>query len=509
MRVVLRVDSSIQIGTGHVMRCLTLAERLQAAGAAVSFICRELPGNLIGFVDSRGFGVQPLPAPTTGTLANSPSQQYATWPGVPWQEDAAQTADLLAQSEAVDWLIVDHYALDRQWEQHLRPLVRRIMVIDDLADRPHDCDLLLDQNFYLDLETRYDRLVPGHCRKLLGPRYALLRPEFRQARQHLRERAGKVRRIMIFCGGSDTTNETTKALEAIRRLPHRELAVEVVLGGINPHRRQVEELCAGWPGATCHCQVNNMAELMGRADLAIGAGGSTSWERFCLGLPSLVISLESNQEQTAAPLAAKGYHLYLGPAGQVTVALLARQIDALCDNPRWLQYLSEAGRSLVDGLGAERVCQQMAGTAPVVLRRAEPADVDLVYQWRNDEATRQFALDPQTITYETHVGWYTKALSDRHRVLLIGELAGREIGVLRYDLEVDSAKVSVYLDPDLHGRGYGPRLLISGSRWLREHYPAVRFLEAKILPENRASIKAFAKAGFRHYLSVYREDLEP
>ena len=301
MRVVFRVDSSLDIGTGHVMRCLTLGERLKESGIAVTFICRDLPGNLSGYIESRGFAVQRLPAPSTLTAAGLSTHNYGAWLGVHWQDDAAQTAELLAQSGAVDWLVVDHYALDAGWERRLRPLVQKIMAIDDLANRTHDCDLVLDQNFYLDLEDRYDRLVPTQCVKLLGPRYALLRPEFRQARKNLRERDGQVKRILVFFGGSDAGNETAKALEAIRLLNRPEIAVDVVVGGINPHRRQIEELCAGWPATTCHCQVNNMAELMAGADLAIGAGGTTTWERCCLGLPSVTSASPLTRKKPAAP----------------------------------------------------------------------------------------------------------------------------------------------------------------------------------------------------------------
>ena len=173
MRVVFRADASVTIGTGHVMRCLTLAEALRKAGAEVAFVCRELDGNLAGLIEARGFDVHVLPPlePPTDPL---------TWTAAHWHEDAAQTASFL--KTRADWLVVDHFALEHRWEKEMREHANRLMVIDDLADRVHDCDLLLDQN-YLQEPARYDTLVPAHCRKLLGPAYALLRDEFRRARE--------------------------------------------------------------------------------------------------------------------------------------------------------------------------------------------------------------------------------------------------------------------------------------------------------------------------------------
>jgi len=205
LKILIRTDSSVQIGTGHVMRCLTLADELRERGAEIVFVCRDFAGNLCGY--------------TEGNL------KHAAWLGADWQTDARQVEEIIKDFNThPDWLVVDHYALDERWERYLRSYVKKIMVIDDLADRPHDCDLLLDQNFYENLESRYDGLAPSGCKKLLGPKYALLRPEFREERKNLRKRDGYVKRIMIFFGGSDPTNETTKALEAVRMLNRPDIA---------------------------------------------------------------------------------------------------------------------------------------------------------------------------------------------------------------------------------------------------------------------------------------------
>jgi len=226
MKIFVRADASVQIGTGHVMRCLTLADELRGRDAEIVFVCREFAGNLCGYIEEKGYVVHRLPvsdAPDQGVGADL---KHAAWLGADWQTDGGQVEEIIKRLAApLDWLIVDHYALDERWEEYLRPYVKKIMVIDDLADRAHDCDLLLDQNFYENLESRYDGLVSAWCKKLLGPKYALLRPEFREARKNLRKRDGHVKRIMIFFGGSDPANETTKALEAIRMLKRPDIAV--------------------------------------------------------------------------------------------------------------------------------------------------------------------------------------------------------------------------------------------------------------------------------------------
>ena len=252
LNICIRVDSSQAIGSGHLMRCLTLADRLRDKGNSVSFISRQLPGNMIDFAEGKGYTTFRLPY-VEAEFAALPIATHHQWLGTDWATDANQTLLALRGSAQIDWLIVDHYALDIHWEALMRPLVRRIMVIDDLADRPHDCDLLLDQNLYEDMASRYDGRVPEHCRKLLGPRYALLRPEFLEERQRLRARDGEVKRILMFFGGSDLCNETTKALEAWRLVNRPDIAVDVIVGGSNPHREQVRRICKIPAGRCANC----------------------------------------------------------------------------------------------------------------------------------------------------------------------------------------------------------------------------------------------------------------
>ena len=348
MIVCIRADASLRIGSGHVMRCLTLAEELSELGAKATFLSRELPGNYCELIERKGFPCVRLPVIVDpgDTIVNDPSS--SAWLGCTPEADGEQSADAIDLLGApVDWLIVDHYSLDSAWERQLRARSRRIMVIDDLANRRHDCDLLLDQNYYRQSERRYDGLVPAHCRTLLGPKYALLRREFRSAMRIAIARSGEVRRILVFLGGSDADNVTTRVLEAFVLTGIRDIALDVVVGASNVHGSEIEALCRMLGNASFHVQVDNMATLMARADLAIGAGGATTWERCALGLPTLTVVVADNQLETTKDIAELGVIWYLGRSSDLRVQDFARAIRTALDDPRKLRNISIAALGLM------------------------------------------------------------------------------------------------------------------------------------------------------------------
>lgn len=357
MNIFIRTDSSRQMGVGHVMRCLTLADVLRSEGAEVSFICRELPGHICELVEVKGYGIFRLPY--IEALPTSDIEQrtlHSHWLGVGWEVDAEQTLDVLSQKgQMVDWMVVDHYALGKQWEATIRPFVKRIMIIDDLADRPHDCDLIVDQNLFKDMENRYEKLIPGSSRALIGPKYALLHQQFIEARKTLRKRNGTIERILVFFGGSDPTNETLKALGAMRMLNRDNIAIDVVIGAANPYEEQIRQYCADLPNVTLYNHTENMAQLMAEADLAIGAGGVTTWERCCLGLPAVIIAVAYNQVAIAKEVDRHGAGIYLGVAENITADQIKEEIEKLLSKPDTIIALSKKAASLVDGQGAERV----------------------------------------------------------------------------------------------------------------------------------------------------------
>lgn len=365
MNVVFRVDASLQIGTGHVMRCLTLAEALAAHGASCQFISRVQPGNLIEFVRGRGYIVHALSESPAGieadpTADKAQSVAHSHWLGVTQAQDAEACAPILAELQP-DWLIMDHYALDARWERALKPYYRRLMVIDDLADRPHESDLLLDQTYSREAED-YRAWVSANCRLLCGSQYALLRPEFAALRPYSLQRRAKpqLRQLLITMGGVDKDNATGQVLEALRScaLP-ADCRITVVMGATAPWLKEVERLAQNMPWPTqVKVGVGDMAQLMADSDLAIGAAGATSWERCCLGLPTIMVVLADNQHQVAQGLEQTGAAYVIESIHSIARHLPSR-LTPLIESPMLLRAMSQSASDIVDVHGIDNVVQHL------------------------------------------------------------------------------------------------------------------------------------------------------
>lgn len=356
--VTFRTDASLQIGTGHVMRCLTLAEALRQRGASCRFVCRDHPGNLIDVIRQRGFNVHALPFDNHWRVPENSTPIHASWLGADWQTDAEQTK-VGAGGTAIDWFIVDHYALDAHWEQALRPNCQRLMAIDDLADRPHDCDLLLDQNLGRTAED-YGDLLRTHTTTLIGPRYALLRPEFAQLRaESLARRANpQLKHLLITMGGVDKDNATGRVLDALNACPLPPgLHITVVMG---PHAlwlQQVQTQAAEMPRPTqVVAGVDYMARLMAGSDLAIGAAGGTAWERCCLGLPTLVLVLAENQQSGAAALQKAGAAIAMQSVTEIQHVIQNRLLSG---DAALLQQLGQSAAQVTDGNGVSQIIERL------------------------------------------------------------------------------------------------------------------------------------------------------
>lgn len=357
MKIVFRADASTQIGNGHVMRCLTLANELTRQGHECWFVCREHPGNLRSLIASQGHSVMLLPAPAkyAPQEEDTASDDYALWLGVPWQEDAIQTLDVISPL-IPDWLVVDHYALDAQWERSLSSAVGDIMVIDDLANRSHACALLLDQNLGR-VASEYDGLLPEGCKRLIGPQYALLRPEFAALRKQSlsRRRNPKLKRILISLGGVDRTNVTGQILTALAysSLP-ASTELDIIMGASAPCLREVSHQAKQLQfNARVNVNVQDMAERMCLADLSVGAAGGTSWERCCIGLPSVTVILAKNQQAIAKALAKNKAGLLVDNP-QVTEELTGL-IEIYAGDVKLQRLLSQNAAKVCDGRGVSRV----------------------------------------------------------------------------------------------------------------------------------------------------------
>lgn len=351
--IIFRADASLQIGTGHVMRCLTLADALKAQGATCEFICREHPGNLIAYIQSKGYDAHSL---SMGKTADT-DLTHSKWLGSTQAQDAEACAPILNKLQP-DWLAVDHYALDTRWETKLAPYYQKLMVIDDLADRVHQCDVLLDQTYGRD-EYDYVELVPNSCSLLCGSNYALLRPEFAELRAYSLQRRPQpqLRRLLVTMGGVDKGNVTNRVLNCLRscHLPP-DCEINVVVGSSSPNLAKIQSTSKTMPWLTkIHVGVNNMAELMAESDLAIGAAGATSWERCCLGLPTTMIVLAENQQKIAQELFKAGAAIELNIDRQEDcVELISKALQT-----NFLSEISQLASQITDGLGCQRVTAVM------------------------------------------------------------------------------------------------------------------------------------------------------
>ena len=364
MKFLFRCDASLSIGSGHVMRCRTLARELLRRGASITFLCRRQPGDLIPLLEEE-FPVLILSEQPLAACEELEGRQlYSAWLGCSQDSDAAECLKVLTEFGicSASWLIVDHYGLDAAWQSQLliglaTDSLTRLLVIDDLADRPHLADLLLDQNYFGDAtEHRYQEFVPKHCRQLRGPHYALLGPEYVNLHPLVPLRT-YLRRVLVFFGGVDQNNFTGRALEALMDPLLADLAVDVVLGCQSHHRPMVEHLASRRPCTTLYDPLPSLAALIVRADLAIGAGGTTTWERACLGLPSLVVPIAANQLESIKALGQEG--CLLNVCCHDFEAQIKHRLHMLISEPDWLGSASARVYNFGEGHGVKMVCDHI------------------------------------------------------------------------------------------------------------------------------------------------------
>lgn len=355
MNVAFRVDSSPMIGSGHVMRCLTLADALSKLGHEIIFVCKEHESNLIHKIMESGYEVKGLPVMSGNDVSSRLA--HAEWLGGSQEEDSEQTIEVL-KSYRIDLIVVDHYAIDELWHKKIRPFVKRILVIDDLADRCHECDYLIDQNYGRDYHS-YDGLKPEHAKLFTGPEYSLLKPVYAEYRGvKNREINFPLKSILIYFGsGSDAWHYIEVSLMALCDEALLDIEIDVVVPGGEADPQRILELVKSRGKVTLHRNLPDLAGLMFSADLAIGAGGATTWERCCAKLPSLVIAIASNQEPACEALHKNDLIEYLGIGKYVSAEMITNKINSL--GIERLTELSERSGSIVSGDGAHLIAKHI------------------------------------------------------------------------------------------------------------------------------------------------------
>ena len=505
MRILFRTDANAQIGTGHLMRCLALADGVRAEGVECTFLCRAGGlGVMASRITEAGHVLLTLPdSPVGDADVDSPQLAHAGWLPGGQLNDAAACLNVLGGQPVADWLVVDHYALDERWENPMRVAAARILVIDDLADRQHDCDLLLDQNQVPDMVARYGNRVSENCRFLLGPKYALLRNEFSRsdASAPAIERSTSPRLLVMF-GGADPQDLTLRTVNALARVGWKG-GVDVVAGPLYADPDTLQKAIAALPDARLHAPARDVAKLMRSAGFAVGSPGVASWERCACALPSLTIAQADNQAPIGEALGISGAHCYLGRAEAVTDADLEAALRFWQNNGLARQAMTAAAHAVCDGLGVRRVVRQLLRPS-LSIRIACQDDAALLFSWRNDERTRRYFFDPSPVDFLSHLNWFRDVLNRTDtKLLVICRSATNPVGCVRFDFFEHKAKLSIYLNPDLQGQGLGAASIEGALDWLRLNRQDIAAVEADVLRSNFASKNAFSSVGFEEIWSRY------
>ena len=388
---------------------------------------------------------------------------YNRYLGVTEEQDAQDTINLIL-GKKINWLIVDHYSLGKKWEKKLRPYVKNIMVIDDLESREHDCDLLLNQNWFKEYHNRYYGLVPETCTKLLGPKYALLRPEFASIKNahYPNPKTGKVKRIFVFFGGSDPHNITEKTLNALCHPELLYLKTDVVIGKNNPHQNLIKKLVDDRYNTRLYVQVENIASIMSNADLAICSEGNNTWERMALGIPSITIITAENQRIMSEELNKNKLTYLIGEHSNVNADLIAQSLQKIINDQKKITDQRNRIKNIVNVHGSEFVTDWLIGTlfnSDWAVKQATEEDMTLYWLWNNDKNVRNNALNKKPILWSTHKKWFSEKINNNNSVLYKIEVDNNPIGQVRFDIEKNFARIDYSIGKQFRDRKLGRKLL--------------------------------------------------
>ncbi len=476
----IRADASAKIGTGHVMRCLALAQAWRSVGGRAIFVmatATEAPV-IESRLKSEGFDVEHISAD----------------PGS--DEDASVTCDLAASNQS-DIIVVDGYHFSSQYQALIKRSGRCLLFIDDYGHAgKYYADFVLNQNIYAS-ESLYSQREP-YTRLLLGSSYVLLRQEFWPWRNWCRKIPNTARKVLITLGGSDPDNVTMKVIRSLWHPQIEGLEAVAVIGGSNSH---IESIRSAAESSCIPLQLmqntSGMPELMAGADMAISSASTTSWELAFMGLPALSIVLADNQVRVAEELAKAGMAVNLGWHDRLSEKDLGQAVVSLSSDPVSRSCMADVGRHLVDGQGSMRVVSSLLERA-IHLRDACEGDCVLVYKWANDPDSRAASFSTDPIAWEEHIQWFGRKLTDPDCILFIAlDREGSPLGQVRFESEGNNADavISTSIDSSFRGRGMGSLIILRAAEELFRRRPISR-INAFIKPQNRASIRSFERAGF-------------
>jgi UDP-2,4-diacetamido-2,4,6-trideoxy-beta-L-altropyranose hydrolase len=481
--LLIRADASVSIGTGHIMRMIALGQAWQVQGGEVHFLCAEITSALEERLASEGFQLSRISA----VLGS--------------KEDLEQTTHLITDTLQADRqnarVVLDGYHFGADYQHGIKAAGFKLLVVDDYghADFYH-ADWVLNQNISA-REELYAKRSPD-TKLLLGPKFAMLRKEFLAYKGWQREISPLAKKILVTLGGSDPDNVTLKVIQTLIDLG---LHAKVVIGGSNPHLREIENFIQSQKDSTALIEVivnaTNMPELMAWADVAVAAAGSTCWELAFMGLPNLVFILADNQVEIAEGLAARQVAVSIGSPSSGALVSFKEKLGQLPASHAERYRISQVSYELVDGSGAKRVLAGMVADS-LLLKRVEPGDFKILWEWANDPLVRQASFEAAPISWEEHLKWCNRKITDASCCFYLASFqSGEPVAQVRFDIENQEAIVSIGLASSLRGRGLGLAVLLKATALFFENSNSKKKIHAFIKPTNHASMRVFEVAGFR------------
>jgi UDP-2,4-diacetamido-2,4,6-trideoxy-beta-L-altropyranose hydrolase len=448
MKIAFRVDATNKIGTGHLMRCLALAEVLKAYSCAIHFLSRNLPKYLQQLIGAKGYTLHNLESSYQFNDVDQPkTNAHSHWLGVSQEQDALESIEslskLLMEGQHWDWLVVDHYGIDDKWEASVKQVVNKILVIDDLADRHHNCNILVDQNLYKDINTRYSGKVQKDCTLLLGPKYSMLRREFIEQRKKIQPKNGKIQNILVYFGGVDINNDCSDALEVLAGIDSHLLHINVVIGRQHPATKKIQNLCR----KNCfqlHIQTNKMAKLMADADFAIGAGGISTYERLYLRLPALLKATSANQTKPLLFMKQMGLFDLYSNSKELKTKL---EKTLAIENTSPIDCVMDGNKNIINRMFLNEVA----------LRGPEPFDVKRTYHWLQKKSLRRDFMISKPPVLSRHFEYWRSMLGDSEQKVYSMIYSGKHIGncgLKNIDPVKRSSELWVYVaEEEYRGKG--------------------------------------------------------
>lgn len=472
--LLIRADAGLEIGTGHVMRCLALAQAWMELGGSATFVMATEVPEIESRLKSEGFSVRSICA-APGSV-----------------EDADITVEMAIDMNAC-FVVVDGYHFSSEYQKKIKDSAKHLLFLDDYGHAEYyHADLVLNQNIYARDEI-YKKRDPA-TDLLLGSPHVLLRREFWSWQGWRRTNLQVAHRVLVTLGGSDPENVTLKVIDSLRDLHGIELTV--VSGGGNSHLESLEAaIKQSEVPIQLHKNATNMPELMARADLAIISGGTTSWEAAFMGLPCLIVIIAENQVQVAEKLGDTGAAVNLGWYHHLSGPSLKRSVLELMTSSGARASMSRIGQELVDGQGTNRVIKAMLRRT-IQVREAEERDCKLLYDWANEAEARAASFSPGYITWETHRAWFEEKLQDPNCLILIcADFRAKSIGSVRFDIVGDEAIISINLDVRSRGKGLASLIIVRTVDYLFDKRPVSR-VNAFVRHNNHRSARAFERSGF-------------